>query len=46
MTKERAGVMAEASVLPQRTEFQRVEMAQLSNELAHSGIDAGAIIEQ
>jgi hypothetical protein len=35
-----------ASVLPQRTEFQRVEMAQLSNELAHSGIDAGAIIEQ
>ena len=27
MTKERAGVMAEPSVLPQRTEFQRVEMA-------------------
>ena len=46
MTKERAVAMAEPSVLPQRNEFQRVEMAQLSNELAHPGIDAGAIIEQ
>jgi hypothetical protein len=36
--------MAEQSVLPQRTEFQRVEMARQRNELAHPHIDAGATL--
>ena len=38
--------MAEANVLPHRAEFQRVEMARLSNELAHPRIDAGAMLSK
>jgi hypothetical protein len=46
MTRGVPSVMAEANVLPHRAEFQRVEMARLSNELAHPRIDAGAMLSK